>query len=103
MDKKSEMYWITKTVTNLRKSEKLWEKKQVQRYADNNFYAFTRDNILALFTNTNDYLTRTITYHSYPEGTKLCNAFNMSECIYVKNNQINITIKGDPKVYIVTK
>lgn len=59
---------------------------QTQRYSDDSFYAFTRgqggkDDASAIFvalTNTGSQggdVTRTITYHPYPDGTRLCNWF----------------------------
>ena len=99
MDKGSDMYNFVKTLATLRKVTSLWTKKQVQRYADDNFYAFTRDIILALFTNTDDEIYRTIDYHSYTEGTKL---FNSGDCVNVSGGKINLTLHGDVKVYVVT-
>lgn len=53
---------------------------QVQRYADDQFYAYTRgDTAAAMFvalTNVGSAgspVSRTITYHPYPDGTVLCN------------------------------
>ena len=56
----------------MRKEQKIWDKTIVQRYADDNFYAFTRGNMLACFTNVQS-LQRTITYHEFNNGDKLCN------------------------------
>ena len=101
MDRNSDMYKFIKTLVKFRIDQKLWTKPQVQRYADDNFYAFTRGNMLALFTNSDNFLQRTITYHSFPEGTKLCNIFDPSgDCVYVRNGQIAITLMGDMKVYV---
>lgn len=101
MDRSSEMYNFIKKLVTLRREQELWNKPQIQRYSDENFYAFTRDNILALFTNSDTFLNRSITYHSFSEGTKLCNIFDMTgDCIYVTGGKIDITIMGDMKVYI---
>jgi alpha-amylase len=104
LDRNSDMYKFIKTIVNLRKSQNLWSKPQIQRYSDDNFYAFTRDNILALFTNTDNDIYRTITYHSYPENTKLCNIFDKNgDCIYVRNGKIDIRLgSGFMKAYIVS-
>lgn len=101
MNRTTQLYkWIS-LVNNLRKYTQIWAKKQIQRYADDNFYAFTRDSILALFTNTDNYIQKTITYHSYSEGNKLCNLFDISDCVYVKNNKIDVSLNGEPKVYVL--
>ena len=68
----TEIYRILSKTNALRKQVSIWNQSIVQRYADDNFYAFTRGDVLACFTNTNS-LQRTITYHEFSEGTKLCN------------------------------
>jgi alpha-amylase len=100
MNRNSEMYQFIKVLVHLRTGAQLWSKPQVQRYADDHFYAFTRDNVLALFTNTDDNISRTITYHSFTEGTKLCNVLDTNDCIYVSGGKINVSLNGEPKVYL---
>ena len=102
MDRHSDMYNFIKILVNTRRNLNLWTKQQVQRYAADNFYAFTRDNLLALFTNTDNYIVTTITYHSYPEGAKLCNVLDTGDCVYVSGGKINVSINGEPKVYVLT-
>lgn len=51
---------------------------QVQRYSDDSFYAFTRGTTFVALTNAGSNsgtLMRTITYHPYKEGTKLCEMY----------------------------
>jgi alpha-amylase len=100
-NRESWLYMFTHTLVNFRLSQNLWTKPQIQRYADDNFYAFTRDNVLAMFTNTDNFIARTITYHSYKENTKLCNLFKRDDCVYVRNNRIDVTLQGDSKVLVV--
>jgi alpha-amylase len=102
MNRDSEMYQFVKILVDLRKSVELWNKPQVQRYADDHFYAFTRDYVLALFTNTDDIISRTITSHSFTEGSKLCNALDKNDCIFVNLGKINVTLNGEPKVYLLS-
>jgi hypothetical protein len=103
MDRTSEMYEFIRTLVNFRIDQNLWSKYQVQRYVDENLYAFTRENILALFTNSDNFLRRTIFDHAFSEGTKLCNIFNISDdCIIVKNAQMDVTIAGNVKIYIIS-
>ena len=68
----TELYRLLGVTNNLRTSKSIWNYDIIQRYSDDNFYAFTRGDVLACFTNTNS-LTRYITYHSFSEGDKLCN------------------------------
>lgn len=95
----SHLYQLIKTVVNYRLRNRIWEKNQVQRYADDNFYAFTRDKTLCLFTNSDKIIDRVITYHPYSEGQRLCNLMNNSECVYVKGGQIKVSLQADFKIY----
>ena len=95
----SELYKILAKTNSLRKSQSIWNHDIVQRYADDNFYAFTRGNVLACFTNVNS-LQRTITYHEFSEGTTLCNALSDGDCVTVSGGAININMGDYPKVYI---
>ena len=84
---------------NLRKTKSIWNYDIVQRYSDDNFYAFTRGDVLACFTNTNS-LTRYITYHEFSEGTKLCNVLYNGDCVTVSGGSITINMGDYPKVYV---
>ena len=95
----TELYRILGVTNSLRKSQSIWNHDLVQRYADDNFYAFTRGNVLACFTNVNS-LQRTITYHEFSEGTTLCNALSDGDCVTVSGGDININMGDYPKVYI---
>ena len=85
----TELYKILTKVHALRKKVNIWDLEIVQRYADDNFYAFTRGNVLACFTNTYS-IQRTITYHEYSEGDKLCDILNESDCVIVSDGKIFI-------------
>ena len=98
----SNLYKILSKIHSLRKKEKIWNKPIVQRYADDNFYAFTRGNILACFTNSNRQ-KRTITYHNFKERDKLCNILVSDDCIFVKNNKINIIMGKYPRIYVLVQ
>lgn len=49
----------------------IYEAKQVERYVDDQFFAFTRGDVFVATTNVGNgqSLTRTITYHPYSDGT----------------------------------
>ena len=93
------LYQIIGKVNALRKKVSIWNLEIVQRYADTNFYAFTRGNILACFTNINS-LEREITYHDFKEGDKLCNILYDNDCVYVSGGKIRINMGDYPKVYV---
>ena len=95
----SDLYKILTKVHALRKQVNIWNLEIIQRYADDNFYAFTRGNVLACFTNTNG-IQRSITYHSFNEGDKLCNILSDNDCVSVSGGSININMGALPKVYV---
>jgi hypothetical protein len=103
MDRTSDMYKFIQTLVNFRINQNLWSKPQVQRYVDEKLYAFSRENILALFTNSDKLQQITISQLPFPNGTKLCNIFNSSEdCVVVENGRIFVSVVGDVKIYIIT-
>ena len=93
------LYQILAKVHALRKQVSIWNLNIVQRYSDDNFYAFTRGNVLACFSNTNS-LQRTFTYHEFGEGTKLCNILYDGDCVSVSGGSIYINMGDYPKVYV---
>ena len=96
---KTDLYKFLGIIHELRKKEKIWNLPIVQRYADNNFYSFSRGNILACFTNSNG-IERPITYHDFKEGDKLCNVLSDNDCVTVSGGTINIQMGLYPKVYV---
>ena len=86
------MYQLIAKANYLRKAHSIWNNPIIQRYADDNFYAFTRGDILACFTNTNS-LTRYITYHSFSDGDKLCNVLYYDDCVTVSGGTIIVFMK----------
>ena len=99
---KSDLYKILGIIHALRKKYSIWNLPIVQRYADNNFYAFTRGDILACFTITNN-IERSITYHDFKDGDKLCNALDEKDCVTVSGESIQIKMGNYPKVYVKTQ
>ena len=95
----SELYKIIGKVNNLRKKVNIWNYNVVQRYCVENFYAFTRGNVLACFSN-NDGGSYVISYHEFDNGDKLCNILDDDDCVIVTDNIININMLNYPKVYL---
>ena len=95
----TDLYKILTKVHALRKKVSIWNLPIVQRYADNNFYSFSRGDVLACFTNSNS-VERPITYHDYKEGDKLCNILSDGDCVTVSGGTINIKMGDYPKVYV---
>jgi len=100
----SDLYQYIQKLINFRKTQKFQSLDQVQRYADDNFYAFTRgSSILVATTNVGTNgptVTRTITYQPWTDGTKLCNLFYPTDCITVQNGSFQIVLlHGESKVF----
>jgi alpha-amylase len=98
------LYQFLAQLVAYRKAAQVWQYEQVQRYADDSFYAFTRGlGTFVALTNVGSGggdVTRTITYQQWPDGTKLCNLFDASDCVLVQNQQFQVTLTGgEPKVY----
>lgn len=99
-DKESDLYKKLAIANSVRKEQKIWNEKQIQRYADDIFYVFTRGDVLVALTNSYSTFTRDITYHSYKEGDKFINALDSKDEVYVKENKIEIKMDKLPKIYV---
>lgn len=99
MNTDSEMYDFLRTLNEFRKNTKFYEHDQIERYADDTFYAFSRGEYLFAFTNSMETQERTITFHPYEEGTWLCNAFNNKDCVQVVDGEFKVSISNkDTKI-----
>jgi len=97
----SDIYGFLRTINTVRKTTRYFEFPQVQRFVDDNFYAFSRGPVFFAFTNSHDEQTRTITYHSYPQGTLLCNIFHPSDCVKVEGGSFPVVLKnGETKIFV---
>lgn len=94
------------TLVAYRKAAQVWQYPQVQRYADDTFYAFTRGTVFVALTNVGTGgapQSRTITYHPYANGVTLCNLFACADCVTVAAGAFGVTLTGgQPKVYAPT-
>eukprot|EP01102_Stenamoeba_stenopodia_P013174 TRINITY_DN4238_c0_g1_i1.p1 TRINITY_DN4238_c0_g1~~TRINITY_DN4238_c0_g1_i1.p1 ORF type:complete len:467 (+),score=100.77 TRINITY_DN4238_c0_g1_i1:205-1605(+) len=98
----AELYVYLQTVINYRKTAQIWQyTQQIQRYLDDQFLAFTRGLTFVALTNQGNDLVRTITYHPYQNGQKLCNLFYPTQdCITVTNGQFQVYLNnGENKIY----
>ena len=100
-DTNSEIYKLLKIINDIRKSEKIYDYDFVRRYHDNNHYVFTRGNVLICVGNGVDTPSNIVLYrHGFKEGDKLCNALALDDCVKVVNNEIQILLQGEPKIYV---
>ena len=98
-DAQSEVYKMMKIANDVRRNYNVYDQDFVQRYADNYFYAYTRGNVLIAVSNVMS-LQRSITYHPYSEGDKLCNKLKDGDCVTVTGGEIYINMEGEPKIYV---
>ncbi|ELR25454.1 acidstable alpha-amylase [Acanthamoeba castellanii str. Neff] len=97
------LYQLIRTIVSYRKQAQVWQYPQVQRYSDDTFYAFTRGTTFVALTNAGSNsgtLMRTITYHPYKEGTKLCEIFYPTDCVVVQNGSFPVYLdNGESKIF----
>lgn len=96
------MYVYLSTVINARKKHQIWNYDQVERYADNEMFAFSRGKFLVVTTNRiYSTVTRNISYHPFSNGEVICNVFfPTSDCITV-NGQFQVwLLNGEAKIYV---
>ena len=98
-DTQSEVYKMMKIANDVRRNYNVYDQDFVQRYADNYFYAYTRGNVLIAVSNVMS-LQRSISYHPYSEGDKLCNKLKDGDCVTVTGGEIYINMEGEPKIYV---
>ena len=99
-DTASDMYVALKKANEVRVNKKIWTTEVVQRYADDVFYAFTRGDVLVCLTR-GESCSRSITYHEFNIGDKLCNALDSNDCVTVDSSKsIAINMGQDPKIYV---
>jgi len=104
MREETDIYNFLKVINQFRKESQFYNLEQVERYADDSFYGFTRGDTFFAFTNSMEPQTRTIQYHPYADGTKLCNVFNKEDCIEVVNRELPIMLlNGEVKIYTPSK
>lgn len=96
----SEIYEYLRTINKFRKESEFYTYDQVERLADGSFYAFTRGQYFFAFTNSLESQARTISSHSYPEGTVLCNIFNSDDCTKVQGDEFSVELNnGEVKIF----
>jgi len=100
MNTHSDIYGFLRSINQIRKDTEFYKHEQVQRYSDDNFYAFSRGNHLFAFTNSLHPQTRTLTYHPYFEGSLVCNILQKDDCVEVRNGELEVTlINGEVKIF----
>ena len=103
MNTKSDLYKFMTTVIAVRKQHQVWSYPQVERWCDDSFFAFSRNDVLLAMTNDGNQgqQHREITYHPYKAGQKICNQLVSGDCVTISSdNKLSITlVNGEAKIY----
>ena len=95
----SDIYQMVKTANSVRKEYKTYEKEYKEIYVDDNFYVFTRGDVLIAVGNGKSGEI-TVTGHGYNNGDKLCNQLGDKECVSVVYPELKIDMDGSPKIFV---
>lgn len=103
-DTSNDLFQAVSAMAKFRTSQgpSLYQSPQVERYADKQFYAFTRGMVFVAVSNigSGQSLSRSITFHPYKEGQKLVNVLDSSDTATVNGGSFTVNIQnGLPKVY----
>lgn len=100
-DTNSDLYKFISILVKTRKNQKLSIQSQIQRYASDDFYSFSRDKVLVCLTNSGgNTITKDITYLPYVNGDIVCNIFDLNECLTVNNGLTIFLTNGLPKIFV---
>ena len=78
----------------------IWKYDFVERYAADNFYAFSRGKALFAFSNVDTTVNYYVSYHPYSVGDVLCNALWATDCVTVTSAGVPVVlVGGEVKLY----
>lgn len=102
MNTDSDIYKMTATVNRVRKDHNIGKQEYDEKYVTDNFYAYSRGDVLVALTNTHDQQHIDIPNAPWSDGTQVCNAFYpTSDCQTVQNKTINVYLdNGEAKIYL---
>jgi len=85
-----------------RKHNQIWNDEQIERYVDDQFYAYSRGSMLVALTNQyNGNTQRTVTYTPYNNGDVVCDIFS-GNCQTVNNGSVNVNLSnGYPQIFVL--
>ncbi len=84
-----------------RKASQVWNSDQVERYVEDNFYAFSRGEFLVALTNTGNDKEIKVTYHPFTEGDTVCNIFYPTSDCQTVSGGVDVYLKnGESKIYV---
>jgi len=75
MNTQSDIYKMTAIVNRVRKEHNIGHQEQKEKYVTENFYAYSRGEVLVALTNSHDKQHESIPNAPWSDGTQVCNAF----------------------------
>ncbi len=98
----SDFYQMIATTNAQRKASQVWNYEQVERYVDDNFYAFSRGEFLVALTNSGNTHAAQVTYHPFTEGETVCNIYYpTTDCQRISGYGVNVYLdNGETKIYV---
>lgn len=94
-------YKLIQTTNRVRHEHNIGSQEYIERYVDDNFYAYSRGDALIALTNSGNQVDIDVTYLPYKEGQTVCNVFYSSDCAKVENGSLHVTLKGgESKIYV---
>ena len=102
MNTNSDFYQMIAKINAQKKASNIFDQEQVERYVDDNFYAYSRGEFLVALTNSGSTQQRQVTYTPFSEGTVVCNIFYpTTDCQSVTNQGVNVyLLNGESKIYV---
>jgi alpha-amylase len=101
MNTNSDLYQMIAKIHAQRKASQVWNYEQVERYVDDNFFAFSRGNFFVALTNGGNNQQRQVTYSPFADGTEVCNIFYPDSDCQTVSNGLNVNLSGgESKIYV---
>ena len=102
LNRGSDMYDYLAKINAARKKYQIWNQAQVERYVDNELYAFSRGKFfVAITSKVSGGVQKTISYHPFSNGETICNIFYPTSDCLVVNGSFNIyLLNGEVKIYV---
>lgn len=96
------MYQFIAKINSARKRFQIWNSPQVERYVDNQFFAYSRGKLFVALTNqVGGTVQRFISYHPFSNGEVICNIFYPdTDCITVSGGFNIYLVNGEVKIYV---
>jgi len=96
------MYIYLARINAARKKSQIWSQPQIERYVDNEFFAYSRGKFLVCITNqVAGTVQKFISYHPFSNGDVICNIFwPDTDCITVSGGFNVYLLNGEAKVYV---